>query len=81
MFFDRQAQPDIGAVLYGASRLNTATTARVTGLAAAVARFRLALGDDVFDACVARGAAMELAEAVRYARDQIRVARSTCGVS
>jgi hypothetical protein len=75
MFFDRQAQPNVGAVLYGTSTLNGATSARVTGLADAVGRFRLVLGDKVFEECVAMGAAMEPAEAVRYARDQIQAAR------
>jgi hypothetical protein len=82
MFFDRQAQPNIGAVLYGTSTLNAATSARVTNLAAAVRRFRLVLGDRVFEECVAMGAAMEWAEAVRYARDQIQEARRViAGVS
>ena len=38
-------------------------------------RLRTAFGDAAFDQAVAAGAAMDTGEAVRYARQQIRLAR------
>jgi hypothetical protein len=48
----------------------------VIGLALAVDHRRAALGESVFDDRVAAGAAMEPADGVRYARDQIGVSRA-----
>jgi hypothetical protein len=75
--FDRDAQPETAAILYGASTHYVATTAWIMNVPAALDHVRAVLGDTVFDERVAVGAAMDPADAVRYARDQIRLARST----
>ena len=80
VFFDRNAQPETCATIYGTSTHYVANglghePRRRRGPPASGPRRR------VFDGCVAAGAAMEPADAVRYARDQIRLARSTLGVS
>ena len=72
--FARIQRPDIAATLFGT----------VTRFNAAISGFRTeplrtALGDAVFKQCAAIGAAMEPAEAARYARDQIRLARRDLG--
>lgn len=41
---------------------------------------RNVLGDTRFDACVARGAAIEIANKARYARQQIQLLRSELAV-
>ena len=75
VFFDRLERPEIAATIYGAStrygssdhgrRLSTPSW---TTCAPCSAR-------RTFDDCVAAGAAMEPADAVAYARDQIQAAR------
>lgn len=45
-------------------------------MAAAIDHVRNTLDTDTFDHCVATGAAMDTAEAVRYARTQIEAIRS-----
>jgi predicted ATPase len=77
VFFDNNAQPETAATLYGASTHYMATTAWIMNVPAATNHLRAALGDSVFDEHVAVGAAMEPAVAVRYARDQIQLTRST----
>jgi hypothetical protein len=47
----------------------------VFDLPAVVDHLRAALGDAVFDHCAATGSAMDLAEAVSYARHHIELAR------
>jgi tetratricopeptide (TPR) repeat protein len=61
------------ATLYGAT-VESSTSFPVR--TATVVHLRAALGDDVFDRCVATGAAMGPLEAANYARDQISHARS-----
>jgi predicted ATPase/class 3 adenylate cyclase len=74
VLFDRLERPEIAATLYGASRLRV-DTGWVTHLHGVVNQLRTILGDSRFDDCVAIGAAMELTDAVAYARDQIQAAR------
>ena len=51
------------------------------GCTSAVEHFRTVLGAPRFDEFAAAGAAMEMADAVRYARAQIQVVRSEVAVS
>ena len=73
VFFDRLEQPAIAATIYGAST-RQASISLVPHLRDVVAHLRGVLGDRAFDECVAAGAAFELAEAVRYAHEQIQLA-------
>ncbi len=75
VYLDRVEQPDVAARIYGASTHNTHVAA-VPGLRETVQHLRTLLGDPVFDRHVAAGAAMETGDAVAYARQQIRLARS-----
>jgi predicted ATPase/class 3 adenylate cyclase len=72
--FDRFDRPDVAATLYGAST-NQAISQYVVDLPAVVDHLRAALGDAAFDQCVAAGAAMDLADAVEYARHHVELAR------
>jgi predicted ATPase len=74
VYFDRFDQPDIAATLYGASS-NQALSQFVVELPAVVDNMRAALGDAAFDQCATTGAAMDLADAVGYARHHIELAR------
>jgi tetratricopeptide (TPR) repeat protein len=71
--FDRLDRPDVAATLYGAS--NPALNQYVADLPAVANHLRAVLGDGEFDQCVATGAAMDLANAVGYARQHIQLAR------
>ena len=73
MFFDRFERPEIAATIYGAST-RQASIGLVPHLPDVVAHLRSVLGEVTFDTCVAAGAAMEIAEAVRYAHEQIHAA-------
>jgi hypothetical protein len=73
--FDRLDQPDVAATLYGASSTNQAIGLWVLDLLAVVDHLREVLGDTAFDQCTAAGAAMDLADAVSYARHHIELAR------
>jgi predicted ATPase len=72
--FDRLDRPDVAATLYGAST-NQAISQYVVDLPAVVEHLRTELGDAAFDQYAATGAAMNLAEAVGYARHHIELAR------
>ena len=72
LFFDRHGQPETAATLYGTTTLYTSTV-MVTDWPERIEQLRTALGESRFDECAAVGAAMELADAVRYARHQIEV--------
>jgi hypothetical protein len=72
--FDRFDQPDVAATLYGAST-NQALSNYVLDLPGAVSRLRAVLGDVAFDECAAAGTAMDLADAIEYARHHIELAR------
>jgi hypothetical protein len=74
VYFDRFDQPDIAATLYGAGS-NPAVSQYVVELPAVVDHLRSVLGDAVFHQYVVTGAAMDLAEAVGYARHHIELAR------
>jgi predicted ATPase/class 3 adenylate cyclase len=72
--FDRLDRPDVAATLYGAST-NQAIVQYVVHLPAVVDHLRAMLGDAAFDQYAASGAAMDLADAVGYARHHIELAR------
>jgi hypothetical protein len=74
VFFDRIQQPQIAATLYGASSRHTSIGMAIA-LPDVVEHLREVLGDNLFDDCAAAGAAMELGEAVVYARTHIQLAQ------
>lgn len=78
VFFDRFDRPEIAATVYGASA-RYGLTDLVVNLADVVEHLRSILGESGFDESVATGAAMELADAVEYARRQIKLARPQQG--
>jgi hypothetical protein len=73
--FDRFDRPDVAATLYGVSSNQAMGLYAVFDPPAVVDHLRAALGDAVFDQCAATGAAMDLADAVGYARHHIELAR------
>jgi hypothetical protein len=64
----------IAATIYGSST-RYGSIANAPSLPELIEHLRDRLGEATFDDCVATGAAMETADAVRYARQQIRSAR------
>jgi hypothetical protein len=72
--FDRFNQPDVAATLYGASTHHRGSQ-YVVELPAVVDHLRAVLGDATFDQSAASGAAMDLADAVGYARHLLDLAR------
>ena len=72
LFFDRHGQPETAATLYGTTTGYTSTV-MVTDWPERIQQLRTALGESRFDECAAVGSAMELADAVRYARRQIQL--------
>jgi hypothetical protein len=75
VLFDRLDRFEIAATIYGTSTRDPGIV-MVVGLPSVIEGLRVKLGDAIFDDQVATGAAMELAEAVRYARNQIQAARN-----
>jgi hypothetical protein len=74
VFFDRVERPEIAATLYGAANH---VRENIGGISSDVlGHLRNVLGDADFERCTAHGAAMDLTDAARYARDQIRLARA-----
>jgi hypothetical protein len=78
IFFDRFERAEPAATIYGATTVHTGTS-WVVGLPELVDHLRAVLGASRFDECVAAGAAMDLAQAVQYARAQIRLAQHDLG--
>jgi predicted ATPase len=76
-FFDRFERLEAAASLYGC--VSTHPIASYVDLAGVTEHLRASLGASRFHACVAAGSAMELGEAVQYARSQISLARSERG--
>ena len=74
VLFDRVERPELAATCYGAAT-HQGGAHQVPNLPAAVDRLRVGLGEETFDRCVAAGAAMEIGDAVRYARAQIQTTR------
>jgi len=74
VLFDGLEHPEIAATLYGATHRH-GDTGWVRHLAGVPEHLRMTLGDAAFDDCVAAGAAMELNDAVAYARNQIHLTR------
>ncbi len=72
MYLDDVDQPSIATTVHGASTRYAAINT-VTKLPATVDHLRLVLGETEFARCLAAGADMEAAEAVRYARQQIAI--------
>jgi hypothetical protein len=73
-FFDRYEQPEVAATLYGSTTGYTSIV-MVANLPATIEQLRSVLGEPRFAGCVAAGEAMELAQAVQYARGQIQHTR------
>jgi predicted ATPase/class 3 adenylate cyclase len=65
---------EIAATIYGSSTRHP-VIANVPALSELIEQLRAGLGDATFEQCVTAGAAMETADSVRYARQQIRTAR------
>ncbi len=78
--FDRFDRPDVAATMYGATTTYSSTVATVD-LPDIVYHLRTVLGTSRFDECVANGAVMDLADAVRYARAQIQLMRAELAAS
>lgn len=76
LLFGRLGRPEEAATLFGVSHEN-ALIHTVIGLDEAVADLRMALGAAAFEEHLAAGEAMELVDAVAYARDRIRDAVDT----
>jgi len=74
VLFDRTAHAEIAATLVGATT-RYAIDDLILGFADAVGHLRDTLDADVFEACSAAGAEMDLAEAVAYAHTHIKHAR------
>jgi hypothetical protein len=74
MYLDEIDQPSIAATLHGANAHHPVINT-LPKLPSTVEHLRLALGENEFTKFVAVGAAMEPAEAVRYARQQIGILR------
>jgi hypothetical protein len=76
VLFDRLAEPDIAATLYGAAGRH-GDIGWVLNLPSVVERLRETLGERDFDDCVAAGAGLDIGAAVNYAQQQVRSARET----
>ncbi len=74
VFYDTTDRPVIAATLYGTAGQH-GSVAPAPNIALAVDRLRATLGDAVFAGCIATGEAMEPADGVRYAREQVRLTR------
>ncbi len=74
VFFDRLNRPQAAATVYGTTR-DHPIVGRVVNLPTALEHLRAVLGETTFERCVATGAAMEVADAVAYARHHIQRAR------
>jgi hypothetical protein len=74
IFFDGFDRPEVVATLYGAIA-DQGITVALLGFSEAADHARAALDDGVFEECAATGVAMELAESVNFARQQIQLAR------
>jgi hypothetical protein len=72
MFLDDIDRPSVAATIYGAST-RYAAISTLTKLPTTVEHLRLVLGETECTRCVASGADMEPADAVRYARQQIEM--------
>jgi predicted ATPase len=73
VLFDRIDRPEAAATFIGTTTSRPDVTARVVTKLAA--HLRGILDDTIFEQCVAAGAAMELSDAVTYARHEIQEAR------
>ena len=81
VFFERLERPEIAATVYGASTQYGSGIISVVEFARVEDHLRSQLGDAGFDKCMADGVAMELADAVLYARRQIQLARRSHGTA
>ena len=76
MSFDRAGHHEAAACLCGT---NKSSVPDLPGVSAAVEHLREVLGAAVFDRLTREGAAMERADAVRYAHAEIQRAREELG--
>jgi predicted ATPase len=74
VLFERIERSEVAATIYGTS-IHGAGVAKAVNRPSAIDRLQTALGDSLFDHCVSAGAAMEPADAVAYAGDQIQAVR------
>jgi hypothetical protein len=72
--FRNLGRAEIAATIYGSSTRYQSIT-NVPSLAELIEQLRDRLGDATFEHCVETGAAMDISDAVRHARQQIRTAR------
>ncbi len=75
IYLDRADRAEVAATLVGTTTAHPSIIMAV-GLADVIKHLRAALGSARFDECVSTGAAMELANAARFARAQIQLLRS-----
>ncbi len=73
VFFDRVGRHEVAATIYGSSS-REASIGLVPHLDDVVEHLQSTLGEDAFNQCVAAGRSQELADAVRYAHEQIDLA-------
>ena len=73
---DRLDRPEIAATIYGTTTNSGPDASVSVNFAGAVDHLRTVLGQATFDRSVATGAAMNLADAVAFAREQIRLAHN-----
>ncbi len=76
IFFEQTGRAEIAATLHAGRPLPPSAPMRRAIHSGVLERIRASLGDARFDECVTAGAAMELADAVRYARAQIEAVRA-----
>ncbi len=74
VFFHRVDEPSVAAIMFGASTSFAATT-WASEVPVVLRELSAMLGDVTYDRCLADGAAMGPAEAIRFARDHIHEAR------
>ena len=74
VLFNRIGRPEIAATVYGAC-IEHGIINTVINLPSVVDHLRDALGESVFNQCVASGADIERSDAVRFAQRQIQHAR------
>ncbi len=74
--FDRLDRLDLAATIYGTTTNSGLDASVSVNFTSAVDHLRTILGQATFDRSVATGAAMNLGDAVAFAREQIRLAHS-----
>ncbi len=73
---DRLDRTEVAATIYGTTTNSGLDASVSVNFADAVDHLRTVLGQATFDRSVATGAALNLGDAVAFAREQIRLARN-----